>query len=304
MRFIRLKQPLKLHLVKYKKRKKKRNEAVVSRNFEKENFPVMWIQTSVKFYDSVSTIFHSQMQVTATSPMCSTYYSFNKYTGDIKILSLQKTYLFLQQRPMAKVIKGALHNFHQTRRAWDAFDPNVFLPFLNGKNTLGSNALHQHKKNQGNGWWPYKLLIAILLSLQYHYLCGISGNVSNKVVTRNFSSFSQAAISLFSYFPYWAWLKRFFPLHCLEGDQNCKGSNPNWEGSLDKKMKFVNIIANLINHWTPRQTDQKCQFNIDRLQSAFYSGSSCSLNRNYYKLVWKDKFPLYTSNEVTEENEG
>ena len=38
MRFIRLKQPLKLHLVKYKKRKKKRNEAVVSRNFEKENF--------------------------------------------------------------------------------------------------------------------------------------------------------------------------------------------------------------------------------------------------------------------------
>ena len=130
MRFIRLKQPLKLHLVKYKKRKKKRNEAVVSRNFEQENFPVMWIQTSVKFYDSVRTIFHSQ--VTATSPICSTYYSFNKYTGDIKILSLQKTYLFLQQRPIAKVIKGALHNFHQTRRAWAAFDPNVFLPFLNG----------------------------------------------------------------------------------------------------------------------------------------------------------------------------
>ena len=130
MRFIRLKQPLKLHLVKYKKRKKKRNEAVVSRNFEQENFPVMWIQTSVKFYDSVRTIFHSQ--VSATSPICSTYYFFNKYTGDIKILSLQKTYLFLQQRPMAKVIKGALHNFHQTRRAWAAFDPNVFLAFLNG----------------------------------------------------------------------------------------------------------------------------------------------------------------------------
>lgn len=130
MRFIRLKQPLKLHLVKYKKRKKKRNEAVVSRNFKKENFPVMWIQTSVKFYDSVRTIFHSQ--VSATSPICSTYYSFNKYTGDIKILSLQKTYLFLQQRPIAKVIKGALHNFHQTRRAWAAFDPNVFLAFLNG----------------------------------------------------------------------------------------------------------------------------------------------------------------------------
>lgn len=130
MRFIRLKQPLKLHLVKYKKRKKKRNEAVVSRNFEKENFPVMWIQTSVKFYDSVRTIFHSQ--VSATSPICSTYYSFNKYTGDIKILSLQKTYLILQQRPIAKVIKGALHNFHQTRRAWAAFDPNVFLVFLNG----------------------------------------------------------------------------------------------------------------------------------------------------------------------------
>lgn len=131
MRFIRLKQPLKLHLVKYKKRKKKRNEAVVSRNFEKENFPVMWIQTSVKFYDSVRTIFHSQ--VSATSPICSTYYSFNKYTGDIKILSLQKTYLFLKQRPIAKVIEGALHNFHsQTRHAWAAFDPNVFLAFLNG----------------------------------------------------------------------------------------------------------------------------------------------------------------------------
>lgn len=130
MRFIRLKQPLKLHLVKYKKRKKEKEWSSRFTKLWKRKFLVMWIQTSVKFYDSVRTIFHSQ--VTAPSPICSTYYSFNKYTGDIKILSLQKTYLFLQQRPMAKVIKGALHNFHQTRRAWAAFDPNVFLPNLNG----------------------------------------------------------------------------------------------------------------------------------------------------------------------------
>lgn len=130
MRFIRLKQPLKLHLVKYKKRKKEKEWSSRFTKLWKRKFLVMWIQTSVKFYDSVRTIFHSQ--VSATSPICSTYYSFNKYTGDIKILSLQKTYLFLQQRPIAKVIKGALHNFHQTRRAWAAFDPNVFLAFLNG----------------------------------------------------------------------------------------------------------------------------------------------------------------------------